>query len=516
MLRFDDSGETPSIIKVIGVGGGGSNAVTHMFKMGIQGVEFLICNTDVQAMKHNPITNHIQLGVNLTGGLGAGAIPSVGKNAAIESIDEIRRSLQGNTRMVFITAGMGGGTGTGAAPVIAAVAKELDILTVGIVTLPFSFEGRKRRCYAEEGINELKKHVDALIVICNDKLREVYGNLKLSDAFSRADNVLTNAAKGIAEIITVVGHINVDFEDVKTVMKDSGVALMGTGSAEGEDRALRAVEEAINSPLLNDSDIEGASNILLYISSGEEEISMDEVTEITDFIQLKTKNTAEVIWGSGRDERLGNRINITLIATGFDKEHRIHHADPPQKIKVGTLYEEAPEKQPEVQSDIPAPQQDAVNEITLIHRPAETAEPPIAPPEKEWMEYKPIMPQRKPEVKPDPVVQEPDPVTTTPLYTSAPPSREPLQPRIIEPNDLDRRTKERVDRLRTLSFDLKNRARMSIDELESIPAYKRRNVEFAEVPASDIPLVSRMTLSKTEENGAEIHTDNSFLHDNVD
>lgn len=317
MIKFDLPKEMPSIIKVIGVGGGGSNAVNHMFKQGIRGVDFIVCNTDHQALDQSPIPKKIALGANLTEGRGAGAIPEVGKKAAIENLEEVKEVLNNNTKMVFITAGMGGGTGTGAAPIIAKAAKEMGILTVGIVTIPFAFEGRKRKQQAFEGLEELKKNVDTLLVISNEKLREMYGNLKLSEAFAQADNILTIAAKGIAEIITVSGYVNVDFEDVKTVMKNSGVAIMGSASASGPDRAIKAVQTALASPLLNDSDIEGASNILLYINSGTEEVSMDEISEITDYIQTQAGQTAEIIWGNGTDEALGENISVTVIATGF-------------------------------------------------------------------------------------------------------------------------------------------------------------------------------------------------------
>ncbi|MFW5707371.1 MAG: cell division protein FtsZ, partial [Bacteroidota bacterium] len=301
MINFDLPKNQSSDIKVLGVGGGGSNAVNYMFKQGIEGVDFIVCNTDAQALDCSPVPNKVQLGVSLTEGRGAGSIPAVGKNAAIEDLDRMKDILEKNTKMLFITAGMGGGTGTGAAPVIAKVSKELDILTVGIVTIPFAFEGRKRRMQAEEGIKELKENVDALIVICNDKLRELYGNLSVTDAFSKADNVLTTAAKGIAEIITLTGGVNVDFADVRTVMSNSGVAIMGSGSAEGENRAIKAVEMALASPLLNDNNIRGASNVLLNIVSGKEEILMDEITEITDYIQTEAGSTADIIWGYGKD-----------------------------------------------------------------------------------------------------------------------------------------------------------------------------------------------------------------------
>ena len=316
-MKFDLPKDQASIIKVFGVGGGGSNAVNHMYNQGISGVDFVICNTDAQALDQSPIPNKIQLGTTLTEGLGAGANPEVGKNAAIEDIENIKGILEKNTKMVFITAGMGGGTGSGAAPIIAEAAREMGILTVGIVTIPFSFEGRRRKLQADEGLLELKKHVDTLLVINNDKLRMMHGNLKMGEAFSKADDILTTAAKGIAEIITVAGYINVDFEDVKTVMKDGGTAIMGSAEGEGENRSIDAVTKALSSPLLNDNEIKGANFILLNVTSGDDEITMDEIDEITDYIQNEAGYTAELIWGNGTDESLGNRVSVTVIATGF-------------------------------------------------------------------------------------------------------------------------------------------------------------------------------------------------------
>lgn len=320
LMNFNLPKEESSIIKVIGVGGGGSNAVNHMYRQGIRGVDFVVCNTDQQALDMSPVPRKIALGSSLTEGRGAGAQAEVGRNAAIETLDEIKAVLNDNTKMVFITAGMGGGTGTGAAPIIAEAAKELGILTVGIVTVPFAFEGKKRKLQADKGLEELKRNVDTVLVICNDKLREMYGNLKLGEAFSQADDILTIAAKGIAEIITVEGYVNVDFEDVRTVMTNSGVAIMGSASASGPNRANEAVTRALASPLLNDNNIFGASNILLYISSGSDEVTMDEVTEITDFIQEEAGMTADIIWGNGYDDTLGDAISITVIATGFNNE----------------------------------------------------------------------------------------------------------------------------------------------------------------------------------------------------
>lgn len=316
-IKFDLPKEASSIIKVIGVGGGGSNAVNHMFKQGITGVDFIVCNTDKQALEISPVPLKIQLGDSLTQGLGAGSIPEMGRNAAIESIDTVREMLVG-TKMVFITAGMGGGTGTGAAPIIAQVCREMGILTVGIVTIPFMFEGKRKRAQAEEGLELLKQNVDCLLVITNDKLREIYGNLSISESFGKADNVLTSAAKSIAELISLTKHMNVDFNDVNTAMKNSGVALMGSGTAEGDNRALKAIEHALNSPLLNDNDIQGARYVLLDITSGKSELTMDEFGEITDLIQEATGNSADVKIGYGIDESLGDKVHITIIATGFN------------------------------------------------------------------------------------------------------------------------------------------------------------------------------------------------------
>ncbi|MCB0812111.1 MAG: cell division protein FtsZ, partial [Flavobacteriales bacterium] len=315
-MKFDLPKELASIIKVIGVGGGGSNAVNHMFKQGIKGVDFLICNTDRQALDISPVPVKLQLGEALTEGLGAGSQPERGRGAAQENLDEIRQLLGDRTKMVFITAGMGGGTGTGAAPVIASVARELGILTVGIVTMPFQWEGRKRKQQATTGIDEMRDAVDTLLVINNDRLRDLYGNLTLDNAFEHADNVLTTAARGIAEIITMTGKVNVDFEDVKTVMTGSGVAIMGMAESEGEDRALRAAQESLASPLLNDNDIRGAKYVLLNITHGTQEVLMDEINDITDHIQDAAGSSADVIWGYCRDESLGERLRVTVIATG--------------------------------------------------------------------------------------------------------------------------------------------------------------------------------------------------------
>ena len=316
MFKLVDA-EKPNYIKVIGVGGGGGNAVNHMMEEGIQGVDFVLCNTDYQALMKSPVKTTVHLGKRE---LGAGNDPNVGREAAEMSRDEIEALMDDNTKMLFVTAGMGGGTGTGAAPVVAKMAKDKGILTVGIVTMPMEREGRRRKLQALAGIDELKKCVDTLILISTDKLRDQYGNMKLSEAFKKADDVLATAARGIAEIITVPGYVNVDFEDVKTVMKDSGKAIMGSGVAEGEGRAEKAIKDAIHSPLLNDSNIEGAKNILLYITSGTNEVSLDEVDEILEIAQNACGNNSDVIWGNGTDESLGEALSVTLIATGFNHD----------------------------------------------------------------------------------------------------------------------------------------------------------------------------------------------------
>ena len=332
-ITFDLPKNQSNVIKVIGVGGGGSNAINHMFRQGIAGVDFVVCNTDSQALQTSPVPNKIQLGVNLTEGLGAGAKPEVGQQAALESIEEIEKMLDANTKMVFITAGMGGGTGTGAAPVIAQLAKERGILTVGIVTIPFQFEGKNRSEQAMEGVERLRKQVDSLIVINNNKLREVYGNLGFKAGFSKADEVLATASKGIAEVITNHLTMNIDLKDAKTVLSDSGTAIMGSFVASGADRAKVAIQSALDSPLLNDNKITGAKNVLLLITFGSDEITIDEISEINEYIQNEAGHNANIIMGIGEDEKLEDSISVTVIATGFNIEQQkeIINAEP-QKI----------------------------------------------------------------------------------------------------------------------------------------------------------------------------------------
>ena len=411
MIHFDMPPMRSNIIKVLGFGGGGSNAVNHMYKQKIGNVDFIICNTDAQSLATSDVPIKIQLGPHLTQGLGAGANPEVGKQATEESLEEIRRMLEINTKMAFITAGMGGGTGTGGAPAIAKVCREMGILTVGIVTTPFGFEGPKRMKHAQEGIEELKKHVDTLLVINNDKLRQQYGNLKMKEAFSKADDVLATAARCITDIINSIGQINVDFADVCTVMRDGGVAILGNAIAKGEGRALRAIEEAINSPLLNDNDIRGAKWILINITSaeGDHEYTMDEVDAIQEYVRNLTGEDSDVILGIGYDTNLNEELGVTIIATGFGHKDPFLPAPPPKKevvaVKkeiIGILFEDAPmksEAQPEMVSlpaenanplaptlmeDVPAPnmveplrQQEDVEPVFMMLGDAKTNTTPI-------------------------------------------------------------------------------------------------------------------------------------------
>jgi len=502
-----------SIIKVIGVGGGGSNAVSHMFGQGIKDVEFVICNTDMQALKSSHIPNKLQLGSNLTEGLGAGANPEIGKQAALESKEEIRELLHQDTKMVFITAGMGGGTGTGAAPIIAKVARELDILTVGIVTAPFQFEGAKKMKVANEGIKELKNYCDTVLVILNDKLREIYGNLSISEAFAEADNVLTTAAKGIAEIITVPGYVNVDFEDVKTVMSNAGAAVMGSAETEGEGRARRAAEQAISSPLLNNRDILGAEKILLSIVSGTgAELQMDELTEITEYIQEKAGDEAEVIFGHGIDDSMGNSISVTVIATGFESKEagatQIQQEDDDKKVfdlestKQINMFER--KSKPEENGQDVHEQGQKEDDLPLTGRSYF-----FMPPDKQ--------PNEEPEQLED--LDEDD------LFFKPSKSYELENGNHISPGNFssrdDEALKERLQRLQEQSEERRKKfyeAKGQVvtteeikDKLET-PAYMRKKVRFSDVPHSSESNVSRYNLNDDN----QILGNNKFLHDNVD
>ena len=483
---INDQEESP-IIKVIGVGGGGSNAVNHMFKQGIVGVDFAICNTDAQAMNTSPVPTKIQLGPTLTEGRGAGSKPNIGKLACEESVEEVRKYLANGCKMLFVTAGMGGGTGTGAAPIIAKTAQEMDILTVGIVTLPFTFEGNRRSLQAVEGLEEMKKQVDTLIIISNDKLRQIYGNLSLSNAFGQADNILTTAAKGIAEIITVPGYVNVDFEDVNTVMRASGVAIMGTALAEGDNRAKRAVDEALNSPLLEDNNIRGAKHILLNISSGKKEVTMDEIFEITEFVQEEAGHGTDLIWGNCYDERLGDKLSVTIIATGFERSGKALSGSHPKSNKIVVSLDEEDGEEP----SNPMPK-NKLREIGFEEEKEKASNTTF-----EFEDVRSTIDRLHHQT----LVEEPH-----------------YQQEENEPSEESRRIRlqeeaRRRERLRAQQVKLNSPK--AINELESEPAYLRRGIKLDDIPQSNAqPVHSRWTIS--EEEDSELSSGNSYLHDNVD
>lgn len=520
-LRFNLPKEFASIIKVIGVGGGGSNAVNHMFRQGIKGVDFAVCNTDAQALEFSPVPHKIQLGSTLTEGRGAGSIPQVGKDAAVENIDDVKTILGTDTKMVFITAGMGGGTGTGAAPVIARMARELGVLTVGIVTMPFSFEGKRRRQQAEEGIEEIRNAVDTLLVISNDKLREMHGNLKLSDAFAQADNVLTTAAKGIAEIITVTGYINVDFEDVKTVMTNGGSAIMGSASAEGEGRATRAIQEALTSPLLNDNNIKGARHILLNITAGDIEATMDEVSEISDYVQDEAGMSANIIFGTGHDASLGDKINVTVIATGFNTtpllpfENRNQPQVQRHVLDTNTNTFSAPvvntttTNTTTLTTETKAPELEITNLDTVQEPVLKTVNPVVNEVKntpKETSSIKPLEINFDNSIKTDKLVRT--------VYPSAADNTPTNNNTTTHENEETQFNRARINRLKEMSMKLKTSG--GLTEIEKVPAYIRAGIELNNVTPSDESQVSRYTLEEGTDRTAELKRNNPFLHDNVD
>ncbi|HIP32452.1 MAG TPA: cell division protein FtsZ, partial [Crocinitomicaceae bacterium] len=479
-----------------------------------KGVNFVVCNTDLQALDISPVPFKIQLGPSLTEGRGAGSIPEIGKNAAVENIEEIREYLSKDTKMVFVTAGMGGGTGTGAAPVIAQVAKEMGILTVGIVTVPFNFEGRKRRIQAEAGLEAMRENVDTLLVINNERLREISGNLSIGEAFAQADDVLATAAKGIAEVIAVTGAINVDFNDVSTVMKDSGVAIMGSAQAEGDDRAIKAVQKALESPLLNDNDISGAEYVLLNITYGDKEVLMDEITEITDYIQDAAGSTADVIFGHAKDDTLGDKISVTLIATGFDSSPITGFEVAPKK-HVTTLKEE-PKK--EITAPLNSPtQQNAWNKATEIENTQDSPFLKAKEVQEEQKEMEFSWNNSKEPVNETTEPQEDEIVTRYTLSeekevnSSADNSNE--RKETLSPEEMQKRTQDRLSRVQEYTNRLKKAD--GIQEFENEPAYKRRNIQLDESTPSSEDNSSRFSVSK-DENGTSLRSNNSFLHDNVD
>jgi cell division protein FtsZ len=555
---FDIPRDMNSIIKVIGVGGGGSNAVNFMFNQGIKGVDFVVCNTDRQALDISPVPYKIQLGKTLTEGRGAGMLPEVGMNAAFENIEDLREILSKNTKMVFVTAGMGGGTGTGAAPVIAQVAKELGILTVGIVTLPFDFEGKKRRLQADEGLERLRQNVDTLLVINNEKLRTIGKSLTLSEAFQKADNILTVAAKGIAEVIADTGVINVDFNDVNTVLRNSGRALMGSAVASGEGRDLEAVKAAMNSPLLNDHDIHGAKYVLLNITYGDKEVLMDEIMNITDFIQGAAGESAEVIWGHGHDSLLGDNLSITIVATGFSSPEEPFYVLPERKVM--DLDEE---QKKEITVPMSSPFESNTMTETLNKdpylKPVADLEPvtaalieevtePISPEvsvvsnEVKFNLFDDESPEDTSSLTPSlewevqPTVQPTFDFSSEPT-ASVTPVHEPIntvEPGVIRhqldddteeapknyriqstvlPEEIAKRNEERAFKIQEITSRIQNAE--SIAEYESQPAYLRRNIEINSEKPSQENNISRFGLSGSG-NGDTGLRSNSYLHDNVD
>ena len=584
-FMFDLPKHRSSSIKVIGVGGGGSNAVNYMYQQGIEGVDFVVCNTDAQALNNSPVPNKIQLGQSTTEGLGAGANPEVGEQAALESIEDIKKYLDVNTKMVFITAGMGGGTGTGAAPIIAGISKELGILTVGIVTAPFYFEGKMRLEQAERGIEKLQKNVDSLIVINNDKLRELYGNLGYKASFSKADEVLTTAAKGIAEVISKHYATNIDLRDARTVLADSGTAIMGTGKASGENKAKEAITAALDSPLLNNNKISGAKNVLLLIVSGDNEVTMDEIGIINEYIQSEAGNNANIIMGVGEDMELGDKISVTVVATGFPMEdqvftgkeeekifHRLEEEQPlVQKLSAETPFNVQVKKNkledldepilkiaqieaPQIQEEPQQPQ-----EIRFVLE--DEMELPKAKVEKEIDEFEPVLKTetQQPLIVNEPIQpkeellfsfdeeeiqavqeefeeEEPQTIMFTldddfeeevqqPVFTRPSVQTEvqaEVKKEIIPETDpfdspisqsLSQAIEERRARLKQFNYKFKSALQnKTLDELESVPAYKRQGVELSE-REDNYP--SDFIVGKDANNETKIRP-NNFLHDNVD
>lgn len=534
-FQFDLPKEQSSIIKVFGVGGGGSNAVNHMFDQGIVGVNFVVLNTDAQALDMSRIPNKIQLGPALTQGLGAGARPEVGEKAAEESLEVIKELLNKNTKMVFVTAGMGGGTGTGAAPVVARIAREMGILTVGIVTTPFWFEGKSRYNSAMEGIERLREQVDTLLIINNDKIREMFGNLKRSEAFGHANNILTTAAKAISEIITVPGEINVDFADVQTVMKNGGSAIMGCATAEGEERAILAARGAINSPLLNDNDIRGAKKVLVNITTGEQQVTMDEIGAVMEYVQEAAGST-DIILGTCDDPLHGDKLSVTIIATGFEVGRKNVYTE--QKVvKVYELNEKAEEKTTtttEVTADVPAititePVKQSEEEVkpaatlelieqeefNLFAELTETTETDNVVEFSVSREEQVILEETTTETITEETFEETTPVFQKPEEDFKVYTVKSFETETAPQEEMSYKVEDRKMRLASLSYRVGQK--LKVDELENEPAYKRKGVDLNNnqnySTATDF---SRYTVGNDDLDRPEIKKNNSFLHDNVD
>jgi len=549
MIHFEIPKNQSSIIKVIGVGGGGGNAVNSMYSLGIEGVDFIVCNTDSQALAQSPIPNKIQLGPHLTQGLGAGANPEIGKQAGEESIDEISKILSVNTKMAFITAGMGGGTGTGGAPVIAKTCKELGVLTVGIVTTPFSYEGRKRMNQAQSGIAAMREHVDTILIISNDKLRQQFGNLPFTQAFAKADNILATAAKCITDLITVDGRVNLDFNDVQTVMKSGGVAILGSAVANGESRAYTAVTEALNSPLLNDDDISGAKWILLNVTSaqGAHEHTLDELDIIQGYVQDQAGNNCDIMLGMGHDPSLGEDIAVTIIATGFQQNEvknnmEVKQAAPAPQPNVVELKPTVAETAPVVPvQEAPVtpepPKVDPMAPRLITQEPVQQAPAPAPAMPHNTFELELPSPAAAPQMqapKDDLISRIPEPVTVYTAPQQSVPQQSAPQPtmaghtpsdgavrigeRILTPHEIEERERfeeqkrileERAERLRKMSFNFHGN---NTDEIENVPAYMRRNNNADEqIDESSKPFLSSYKVDEGANGKGNISTINTFL-----
>lgn len=537
MIHFEiPKNQSTSILKVIGVGGGGSNAVNYMYGLNLEGVDFVVCNTDHQSLAQSAVPNKIQLGPHLTQGLGAGANPEIGKQASEESVDDIQKILKTNTKMAFITAGMGGGTGTGGAPVVAKICKELGILTVGIVTTPFTYEGRKRMKQAQEGIDRMREYVDTILIISNDKLRQQFGNLPFTQAFSKADNVLATAAKCITDVITTSGDMNLDFADVTTVMKNGGVAILGSAAVSGENRALRAVEEAISSPLLNDNDIRGAKWMLLNVTSapGEFEHTLDELDEIQAYIQEQAGDNCDLILGIGHDVNLGESIGVTVIATGFnykelkDIPERAKEQERKIVVRLGddsgaNALDTRSQSQAPVAS---APQTEDSLSPRLVEKQAESRFAGYSSPAAKEPETPRFNMSSPSSSQPTATIAE-EPKGST-AFTLTIKEEQAAQPdysvggHALTQDEIDERRRfedqkraleERAERLRRLSFNIKGTD--GTDDMENVPAYMRRNVELPQSAGSnDNSYLSGMSVGFNEGQqgkGAGIQTINTFL-----